>query len=1019
MQKKKLIALLLLVTMLFTLVPTAALAETDVVAEQDTALFSDGVSITVTSGSAVQLFSQDGNNYYKYTEYPGAFAGINEDGNEVYTFTPDTIGNLNFRVSKDGYITKAGKLDSIKKIDEESSKIYYEILYTENDLYSNIKPTASCNENDILLNVQKNTRNNIQLAEGESYDLRALRSWQIVGNTISNFPLIEPDFQYKIVAGDENCIAISASNIGNAKNNSLKINAIQKGTAIVEVSYDAIHLVDKGANGIYGASVPERTGLIVVQVGDATADADFGIQCYSSSALEYTEENAQPWDSEFDTIYFIGESGLLNFAPTIADGSISSVAYSNDKGETWQDAIEKDGVYTANITSGNNLLRVKKTDGTAAYQVVRGSSVEVRITNQTKPGEKLEAGDTVRVTLEGLHIPVNKLAGIYNPTFSGANLTYLFDETRIKGNGRSQFDFATKNNYIEVTFPENRQQEFYLTDGYIFGGVFGSNLGEHRKLDEKGMPPNLVAGTGKYTRSILPDITLYIGQEPSANRAPELTGAAVAEKTISKSDTYRLFVNQFFTDADNDALTYSVSVNGAAAQKTSADYQFKPNTAGTYTLVFKANDGQADSPAYTVTLTVEGSSSGGGDIEIDSDFDMNGQPIAGYVTMSFEDYAKRPAGSKVPVALGTIIAPVEVPYAAGETVAAVTLRLLDAYNMDAEYSGTVTEDFYLSSIETRDGWLGEFDAGSGSGWMYSRNSAFPEIGAADVIVEDDDTIRWQYTSDLGEDIGGGTGAAKPEDDKIPAELPSTGAGVGDLIDTIGNIDKNSGELLQAARTAYDNLTAEEQKLVKNYDKLLAAEREYGRLTNPLPFNDVKEQHWAKEAIQYIYSKDLMNGTRESAFEPEAELSRGMLVTILYRLEGAPAVTARNTFSDVTDRDWFTNAVLWANANNLVSGYGDGKFGANDAITREQLASILMRYSQYKQYDVSKKANLNGFADKGQISSWAEGSIAWAKAEGLLNGRTATTIAPQGEVTRAETAAILMRYLQKVEQAKIK
>ncbi|GEM_PF-3622704 len=416
--------------------------------------------------------------------------------------------------------------------------------------------------------------------------------------------------------------------------------------------------------------------------------------------------------------------------------------------------------------------------------------------------------------------------------------------------------------------------------------------------------------------------------------------------------------------------------------------------------------------------------------ELNWEFGVNPDNIAGYVTISIEDYAKRFEDSAVKEQKGVILEKTQVPFAVGETAADVTVRLLDYLEIAHEID--YTWGFYIKAMAG----LQEGDTAQYSGWYCSYDNEFLPMAASDYYVQDGTKLCWQYTSEFGADVipGGGavrpeggsdssssssSSAAKPEDNKIPAELPTTGTGVADLIASVGNIDKNSGDLLQAAREAYDKLTAEEQKLVKNYDQLLAAEREYGRLTNPLPFADVKEQHWAKEAIQYVYSKDLMNGSKDGAFEPEAELSRAMLVTILYRLEGAPAVAGHNTFTDVTDRDWFTNAVLWASSNNLVSGYGDGKFGANDAITREQLASILMRYSQYKQYDTGKKANLDGFADKGQISSWAESSVAWAKAEGLLNGRTAANIAPQGEVTRAETAAILMRYLQKFELTKIK
>lgn len=1017
MQKKKLVALLLLMAMLFTLLPTAAMAETDMIADgQDGVLFSNGVSITVTSGSSVQLFSQDGGNYYKYIKQKLIEETSHEEGTTTYYFQPTSTDNLTYRVSKEGYITKAGYI--------EDNNIT--VLYTEDDRYDIPKKSTveEWKENSVLLNV--NNQNHLRLAEGDTFLLRAYRSDSIVSGWQNT--LIEPDFYYNVLSGKD-VIALDAIAVGNgnAVGNWVNITAKQKGTAIIEVTYDAISIVEKG---VYGACDPSRAGLVVVQVGDTADDVDFGVECYSSNALSYDTEHAQPWDSEFDTLYFVGESGLLDFSPKTKNGEIDKVEYSNDKGETWQNAVMKeDGVYTANIVPGNNLLRVTKADNTTAYQVVRGDNVTVRVTNQTNSGQALQAGNTVRVTLEGLHAPFSKLGGIYNPcgdydggsehpdwTTSSAKLSYLFEHERISTVTGVLYDFVTNGNYVEFILPDSATKEYTLTNAYISGDFYGHpQLQTHREIELDGLTMVGMAPTIHYTRSILPDITVTVGQQPSANGAPELVGADSAQASIELGKTYFAYVNQFFKDVDHDALTYTVSVNGTAAQTINADYEFKPSEVGTYKLVFKANDGQADSPAYTVTLTVTGSGSSGGDGDTDDDiyFDMNGQPIAGYITMSVVDNAKRPTGSNSPVALGTIIASVDVPYAAGETVAEVTLRLLDAYDVAYEASGATTEGggFYLSSIAG----VGEFDAGSGSGWMFTCDGAFPEVGAADILAETADTVCWKYTSALGEDIGGGGGAGtvKPEDGKVPAQLPTTGTGVTDLIGAIGAIDKNSGEVLKAAREAYDKLSEEEKKLVENYDQLVAAEQEYQRLTSPLPFADVPEKHWAQEAIHYIYSKDLMRGVDDNQFAPEAEVNRAMLVTMLYRLEGTPTATTSNSFADVADNSWYTESILWASANHLVSGYGKNQFGPEDGITREQLAVVLLRYSQYKNYDTGKTTDLSRFADGEQISSWAAPALAWANAEGLITGRGKTTMAPQGTVTRAEAAAILMRYMQTV------
>lgn len=180
----------------------------------------------------------------------------------------------------------------------------------------------------------------------------------------------------------------------------------------------------------------------------------------------------------------------------------------------------------------------------------------------------------------------------------------------------------------------------------------------------------------------------------------------------------------------------------------------------------------------------------------------------------------------------------------------------------------------------------------------------------------------------------------------------------------------------------------------------------------LPFTDVKEADWFYEAVQYVYEKGMMNGTGSTTFDPNGTTSRGMIVTILHRLEGTPSA-AGTAFTDVPAGQWYTDAVAWASANNIVGGYGDGTFGPNDPITREQMAAILYRYARYKGYDVSQSADLSKYTDAGQVSSYAKPALSWANAEGLINGVTQTTLVPQGNATRAQVATILMRFCENV------
>lgn len=179
----------------------------------------------------------------------------------------------------------------------------------------------------------------------------------------------------------------------------------------------------------------------------------------------------------------------------------------------------------------------------------------------------------------------------------------------------------------------------------------------------------------------------------------------------------------------------------------------------------------------------------------------------------------------------------------------------------------------------------------------------------------------------------------------------------------------------------------------------------------MPFTDLSG-HWAAEAITYVYGNGLMNGTSDTTFAPDEYLNRAMLATILYRLSGEPAATGEGkTFMDVAPDTWYTSAVAWVSANGIVSGVGDGKFAPTQAITREELATMLYRYAKYSKLDTSAKGDLSKFADGDQIAAWASDAMAWAVGAGLISGKTANVIDPTGTATRAEVATILMRFTE--------
>lgn len=182
----------------------------------------------------------------------------------------------------------------------------------------------------------------------------------------------------------------------------------------------------------------------------------------------------------------------------------------------------------------------------------------------------------------------------------------------------------------------------------------------------------------------------------------------------------------------------------------------------------------------------------------------------------------------------------------------------------------------------------------------------------------------------------------------------------------------------------------------------------------LPFADVDSGAWYWEAVAYAYHNGLMNGTGPRTFSPEATTTRGMIVTILYRLEGSPAASL-SRFRDVPEGQYYSNAVAWAAANGVVEGYSDGRFGPDDPITREQMAVVLSRYAGYKGYSTGARVSLSAYGDAGDVSPYALEAMQWARAEGLITGTDANLLLPGGSAKRAQIAAILMRFCENIAQ----
>lgn len=255
---------------------------------------------------------------------------------------------------------------------------------------------------------------------------------------------------------------------------------------------------------------------------------------------------------------------------------------------------------------------------------------------------------------------------------------------------------------------------------------------------------------------------------------------------------------------------------------------------------------------------------------------------------------------------------------------------------------------YVSSITFGDKTLTELEEGENSGWMYRVNGVLPDVYMSAYGLKNGDNIRVFFTTDYTKESGGHGGSA-------PSTVPTT------------------------------------------------PEQPTG-----LPFTDVQAGAWYADAVKYVFDQGLMSGMSAQEFGPDGQVTRGQVVTILWRLAGSPTVSGK-AFPDVSASAWYADAVAWASANGVVSGYENGGFGPGDPVTREQLAAILYRYAQLSGKDTDQTADLSGYTDSVTISAWAPQALKWAVGSGLISGTGTHTLSPRGTATRAQIAVILQNF----------
>jgi len=377
----------------------------------------------------------------------------------------------------------------------------------------------------------------------------------------------------------------------------------------------------------------------------------------------------------------------------------------------------------------------------------------------------------------------------------------------------------------------------------------------------------------------------------------------------------------------------------------------------TFTLSVTSENGE-NTKNYTVIITRQKNTSGGASSKntISVKFSLTGDKIH-YNSQSDKMTGKH--SNPVWISSKTV----DIPK--GQTVKYLTEMMLNNAGLDYTTNG-----IYISTIKE----LSEFDNGPNSGWMFRVNGKISEEGYESYILSDEDVVKWFYSDDY----------TKEKDYE---------GGWDDVNHSSGSSSSSGGSSAPARTNITPSVTP---------------------TTPTVPtktFTDT-ENHWASEAISYVYKKTIMQGISETEFAPDMPMTRAMLLTVLYRLENPKTVTYENPFTDVPAGTWYTDAICWASANQITSGISATQFAPDETITREQLAVMMYRYAEQKTTTTARTA-LSAFSDLDKISPWATDAMQWANAVGLMSGTTNTTLAPKDTATRAQVAAILMRFCKLV------
>lgn len=1006
----------------------------------------------ITAPSDAKLFvgSKSKLHYVKFAEVLPVYSKKEGDTTKYYFELKDS-STYNYRVSGDEYVTYGGKFTKSADFSLTITQDHLKpIGMTKKTLDRNHVSNNEHNVADIYLNI--NPKGFLNLNTDDEYQIVSLRNWQAVGSDTINNYFIEPDFNFEatdISGNPTDIVEIDENGILHAK---------KSGTAIVYVTYDAITVNYGKGDDFHGAIYPENTGIFVVSVDGSDSEIQSGMTINkgknTSTETIINKTASDMIDSELDCIYFVGEKGEYTFTPETDGVSVSIANPVISEGKLsfngFTEVLENsDGGFSVPLSEGRNIVKLEK-NGKQDFQVITAKKTTYTINN----GDEVYPGDCVSIAFGNLYHPVNKLAGIYNMNASAAYYIVNGDAEKTVCGDFAQYDFAKNESAHTISknletavlwgYPSfNASGEFKIPDDYEYtsfklsgGSIFvygyGDAFGAHRGITyDKGTPPNTNAGTVNGYMGMLPDIEIpvVITDSPLSSVSVDTQNAKTNYFAGDSFDRTTIVVSAVYEDESVQTVNnYTVSPEVLTKDTTEVTviYKDKSQTIPVTVSEPKVTSIEITSPPAKTTYT-EGDT-----------FDPTGMVVtANYENgkkKSISDYTYSPkrellttdtemeityTGSNATEGLASVTQAIKVsPKTSGSSSSnniSVYFTLLGDEKHGAPVGSKDTHTYYNKNLQT---WvsrckitvkknshaidviskalslngipftnqgnyiseikgLEQLDNGKLSGWMYTLNGMYTDYGVDEQIVSNNDELVMHYTDDytventvFSSNNNGSSTTTRPSgSDSSSSKTEPAGGGT------------TSGSAL----------------VFKAYP-------------------DVSSEDWYYDAAKFTYEEGLISGT-ENGFEPESDMTRAMLVTVLWRFEDMPIVNYLMQFNDVNADDWYTEAVRWAASEKIVSGVNDDIFGTDENITREQLATILYRYSVSKGFELSDNSSFDSdsYADADKVSDYAKDAIKWAVSSGIIKGTTENTISPTDSATRAEVAVMIMRFCEGISK----